>query len=260
MKMTKIVPEKVGETAAVTSRKDTRDVPVDWGRDPLGAFWDAAGGNLIANFAHASPDFQRMQQIDGLFLRIGENLIEPKNLMVALLLLRTHVVYRAATLVATSGMPTETYPLIRSVLEHAGYALLVHRDPPLGQTWLGRHDGPDEKQAVRKTFSTGAIKDALAAVDTGLRRVFDRLYEYSIDFGAHPNERSLTANLSVDEVDGKKHYRVKYIHGNSLIVEGAIKDTARAGLFALFVFQHTMAARFELLGLKDEMNSLRPHL
>jgi len=36
-----------------------------------------------------------------------------------------------------------------------------------------------------------------------------------------------------------------------------MKNAARAGLFAPFIFQHVMAARLELLGLKDEMNALR---
>jgi hypothetical protein len=258
--MSSFVPEKAGETTAIPSRRITRDMPLKWSSDPLSAFWDAAGGNVIANFAHGSPEVQLMQQIDELLRRIAANLIEPKNSVVALLLLRTHSAYRAATLLAASGMPTDTYPAIRSILETAGYALLIHREPRLGEMWLRRDEGPPEKQAVRKAFTPRAIKDALEHVDRGLLQVFDTLYEYCIDFGAHPNEKALTANLSMTE-DGKtKHLKVQYLHGNTVFTIGAMKNTARAGLFALFVFQHTMAARFELLGLKDEMNSLRGRL
>jgi len=45
-----------------------------------------------------------------------------------------------------------------------------------------------------------------------------------------------------------------------VLVAGAMKNLARAGLFALFAFQHTMAARFQILGLKDGMNALRGQL
>ena len=46
-------------------------------------------------------------------------------------------------------------------------------------------------------------------------------------------------------------------HRTRLLTASAMKNAARAGLFAPFIFQHVMAARLELLGLKDEMNALR---
>lgn len=108
------------------------------------------------------------------------------------MLLRTHSAYRAATLLAASGMPTDAYPTIRSILETAGYALLIYLHQKLGETWLRRDDGAAQKKAVRSAFTPRAIKDALTQVDRGLLRIFDELYEYAIDFGAHPNEKSLT--------------------------------------------------------------------
>lgn len=253
-------PHKAGETAAVLSRQVVRQVPAQWGRDGLSAFFDAAFSNVIANAAHASPEMQSVQRVDELLGRIASNLIEPQNALVALMLIRSHAAYRAAALVAASGMPTDAYPQIRSVIETAGYALVIHRQPELGETWLRRNDGAAEKQAVRRAFTPSTIKVALENVDPGLLRVFDTLYEHSIDFGAHPNEKSLTANLSMTEVGNTKHYRVQSLHGNTIFATDALKNTARAGLFALFAFQHTMVAKFELLGVKDEMNSLRPHL
>jgi hypothetical protein len=258
--MTDSHPTKAGETVTVPSRTITQDVPAQWSRDPLSAFWDAASGNVVANFAHASPEMQLMRKVDELLRRIAANLIEPQSSLVALLLLRAHSAYRAATLVAASGMPTDAYPNIRSVLETAGYALLIYGEPKLGETWMRRDGGATEKQLVRNSFTPRAIKDALTQVDRGLLQVFELLYEYCIDFGAHPNEKSLTANMSMTE-DGKtKHYKVQYLHGNTVFTVGAMKNVARAGLFALFAFQRTMAARFELLGLKEEISALRGHL
>jgi hypothetical protein len=37
----------------------------------------------------------------------------------------------------------------------------------------------------------------------------------------------------------------------------AMKSTARVGLTALFIFQHIFKAKFELLGLRPELDSLR---
>ncbi len=238
----------------------TRPVPLNWGQDALTNFFEAAASNVVANFVHASPEMQLVQRVDTLLLRIASNMIEPKNSLVALLLLRAHAAYRAAATIAASGMPTDAYPLLRSVIETAGYALLIHRNRALGEVWLRRNDGVPEKHAARNAFTPRAIKDALEQLDRGLLNAFDTLYEYAIDFGAHPNEKSLTANLSMTE-DGKtKHYKVQYLHGNTIFAKGGLKNTARAGLFALFAFQHTMAARFEILGLKADMNALRGQL
>ena len=255
--MTKLKPEIVGNTGPVLSRKVARDVPVAWAHDPLSEFWDAAAGNVIANFANDSVDLRLLRQIDGLLQRIAENLIGQKNTLVALLFLRTHAAFRAASLVATSGMPTEAYPLARTVLEHAGYALLIHRKPTDGETWLRRHDGPAEMRAARRAFTPTEIKAVLGDLDKGLQKIFEDLYEYNIDFGGHPNERSLTANLALEEHSSHRQYKVQYLHGDTMWVQGAIRSVARAGLFALFAFQHTMAAKFELLGVKAEINALR---
>jgi hypothetical protein len=159
-----------------------------------------------------------------------------------------------------TGMPTEAYPLCRAVLEQAGYAFLIHAKPDLGEVWLRRHDGPMEKKAVRKAFTPAEIKAALGKTDMGLQKVFDSLYEHSIDFGGHPNERSLTSNLSLTERGRTRTFKIQYLQGNTTWVRAAIRNTARSGLFALFAFQHIMAARFQLLGIRDEMNSLRVRL
>lgn len=256
----RFAPENAGHTTEILSRKVTRNLPVNWGREPLSEFWDAAMNNVVANFAHDQPDIGLLRQVDHLFSRIVQNLIEPQNPMVALLLLRTHSAFRGASLVAMTGMPTEAYPLLRVVLEQAGYALLMHGNPGHDEAWLRRHDGPAEKRIVRRVFTPTEIKDLLGKVDKGLQKVFNELYEYAIDFGAHPNERSLTSNLSLSHAGRTKSYKVQYLHGNTIWVRSAIRNTARAGLFALFAFQHAMAARFQLLGIRDEMNSLRKRL
>jgi hypothetical protein len=36
-----------------------------------------------------------------------------------------------------------------------------------------------------------------------------------------------------------------------------MKTAAQVGLCALYIFQHTMKARFEILGLREEMQKLR---
>jgi hypothetical protein len=73
-----------------------------------------------------------------------------------------------------------------------------------------------ERKACRKAFTPGAIETALEALDKKLLAIWDELYEFSIDHGGHPNERSLTTNLSMDDVGKTKELQVQYLHGDSI--------------------------------------------
>jgi hypothetical protein len=94
------------------SKKVMREQPVDWSKDDLSRHWNDGASNMVTNFACGTNELQRMQAVDRLFMKIVTNLINSKNLVVALLLLRCHSAYRAATILAVSGMPTDVYPCI----------------------------------------------------------------------------------------------------------------------------------------------------
>jgi hypothetical protein len=245
-------------TQPVPSRTTTRNVPEQWGKDPLTEHWEACASNLVTNFAAGSRELQFMQTVDSLFVKIGQNLINSKELVVALLLLRTHSAYRAATVLAASGMPTDIYPTLRSVLETAGYALIMHDTPGMATTWLERHTGPAQMAEVKNKFNVAAIKKAITekAKDAGLLKVFETLYTQTIDMGGHPNERSLTSSMTLTEDEQRKVFNVEYIQGNTIGVKLAMITAARVGLCAMYIFQHTMKARFQILGLREEMQNL----
>jgi len=246
-------------TKPVRSRKVTIDVPEQWDKDPLSAHWAACSSNMVTNFATGSDEIRYMQAVDSLFVKITTNLINSKELVVALLLLRTHSAYRAATVLAASGMSTDIYATLRTVLETAGYALIMHDTPGMAATWLERHTDDAHMAAVKSKYNVGAIKKAITekAKDAGLLKVFEALYTRTIDMGGHPNERSLTSTMTLTEDEQRKVFNVEYIQGNTLGVKLAMKTAAQVGLCALYIFQHTMKARFEILGLREEMNKLR---
>jgi hypothetical protein len=244
-------------TAPIPSRTTQRTVPAGWDKDPLTQHWEACASNMVTNFATGSDELRYMQVVDNLFVEITKNLINSKKLIVALLLLRTHSAYRAATVIAASGMATDIYPILRSVLETAGYALLIYDTPELAAVWLERHTSDDDMAKVKAKFTVGAIKRAVMAKDAGLHAVFEKLYTATIDMGGHPNERSLTSSMTLTEDEQRKVFNVEYIQGNSLGVKLAMKTAAQVGLCALYMFQHMMKERFELLGLRDAMQKLR---
>ena len=56
----------------------------------------------------------------------------------------------------------------------------------------------NSRKLIRRTFTQTAIRDSIATKDTKLSEIYQALYERSIDFGAHPNEKAVTSSLVKD--------------------------------------------------------------
>ncbi len=68
--------------------------PPGWGSDDLSAFLQAALQKRHATFHTKKPAYALMQRVDACFMRIGTNLINPKDTLAPLMLLRSHAAYR----------------------------------------------------------------------------------------------------------------------------------------------------------------------
>jgi hypothetical protein len=88
-------------------------------------------------------------------------------------------------------------------------------------------------------------------------KVFDSLYQRSIDFGGHPNERSVTGNMRLVKLEGRTEFQQVYLHDDSLMLDHGLKTTAQAGVCALEILQEVFTARFELLGVRVKLLDLR---
>jgi hypothetical protein len=73
------------------------------------------------------------------------------------------------------------------------------------------------------------LRAAIANFDEKLSRIFGELYETTIDFGAHPNERGFSASALMEEKPGEKKFSQIYMHGDPLMLSLGIKNTARVG-------------------------------
>ncbi len=94
---------------------------------------------------------------------------------------------------AMSGHETAVYPLFRTALESSCYAILIAAKPELEALWSNRHIGEIERKASRKALGsavTEAIK-LLGGREAVVGEFVSKLYETSIDFGAHPNSISV---------------------------------------------------------------------
>jgi hypothetical protein len=146
---------------------------------------------------------------------------------------------------------------LRSCLENAGYAQLIGSDIALAETWLRRHDDPETLSASKRAFQAGRVTEAIAEADGKLAAVYDELYQRTIDFGGHPNERAATGSMKLEEAPGVRHYQQVYLHGDGVPLLHALKSAAQIGVCSLHVFQHIFKERFQILGIRERLIELR---
>ncbi|MCE5269814.1 hypothetical protein LLH00_00845 [bacterium] len=241
------------------SKETNMSLPPLWGDDHLSDFIQKSLQNELANFVHKKQVYNFLSAVDDCFFCIAGNLNNPNNrdIVCALLLLRTHSAYLSACRLSLSGQATETFPQLRACLEFSLYALHIKNNPGYDEIWLRRHDNGDSIKDVRQKFRYQFLINTLELVDAALCPDVKQLYERCIDFGAHPNERSVTGSMQMEQQSGGLRLDQKYLHGDSIELDHALKTTAEIGLGSLLIFQHIFIHRFELLSLDIKLNKLR---
>ena len=237
--------------------KNTISPPPRWGEDELTKFLDCVRENQFATFVNKMPETKKIVKIDEIFLRVIPLGLNPCNLTVGLLMQRAHSAYRAAASRAFAGQSAELYPLLRLMLEQGGYAILINRKPELEEVWLNRHESVADRKKVPKEFNSGNIRDAIASSDPRLNGIFYTLYERTIDFGAHPNEMSVTGGLKIEEKENRKDFTLIYLHGDGTVFDHSLQTLAQIGVCVLLIFQEIFRDKFELLGVSSELLKLR---
>jgi hypothetical protein len=165
----------------------------------LRSFLDTVHANQNANRINFPKWAEIIERVDDCFVRGGTNLINPKPVMTANLLLRCQYAFKTAAGMALAGQVIEVFVMLRSVLEYAGYCLTIFETPALEDVFLSRHAGLNEMKAQKGAFKINAIRAAIGRYDTKLAAIFDENYQRSIDFGGHPNPHASFAAAVLDE-------------------------------------------------------------
>jgi hypothetical protein len=204
------------------------------------------------------PDWTSIiERIHSCFVRAGQSLHDPKPLMSAVLLNRCQYAFKTASGLALAGQVVEVFPILRSVLEYAGYGLLLHESPELESVFVLRHLSPKEKKKQKDAFNIGAVKVAVRRRNTNLADVFVENYERTIDFGAHPNPRGVfSAMVPVDEGDGPTGQMTMALYNEPKILVHAFKSTGQVGLTALHLLQYAFGPEFQRAGIACEMEEI----
>lgn len=169
------------------------------------------------------------------FLRQGGGI---KPATSAILLLNAHASFRAAVHLAIGGQLLPVFMTLRGSIESALYANGMVADPKLTDVWLRRDQNEEARQECRDVFTVGRMFKAVTLRQD--QQFADRLremYDATIDFGAHPNNRSLLASTHIEELPtGDAALNFAYIHGSgSFEVRQSLLACVETGVSVFFL-------------------------
>jgi hypothetical protein len=202
---------------------DIIPLPPQFGSDPLSGFLKQAFENRLATFHNSRPAFERLARIEKCFGTICSNLNEPKGHLIAFLLVpRSHAAYLAACEHACASQIAEVFPMTRVCLEHAAYSLHIKNTTDAGVVWVERHKDQAALKRAKDEFKLGRVAASVAKADSNTGAIFQRLYQQSIDRGAHPNEKGLTSSMSLERPDkNTTRFQTAYFRGPGVALDHA---------------------------------------
>ena len=252
----------------------TEKKPPDWDNDPLSLFFKDAEYNERANAFNFPKTYELLGQVHALFQKF-EEVIEKDNrdelLVPRILMVRVHYSFLAGIRLAMSGQVSESFPILRSVVEYAWYALHIAKDPggtkrsktddsdPLepdrGTIWLCRNDDAEAKKRCRNEFTVRKVRQTHEEQEAADARELHKVYETLIDWGAHPNQLSVMMGLvKTEETDNHKTYDVGMFQWK--LVPFGLRMAVETAIGALKTFQLVFPERFTIAGLDLEIEKL----
>jgi hypothetical protein len=234
-----------------------QEPPPGWASDDLTSFIQMATDNIAATFHNKKRAFNALKDIDSYFQSIIDNLLNAPDFLASLLLLRTHSAYRAACRMSLSGQVPEAFVLLRSCIEYSLYALHINKNPEAGEKWINRHQDEEALKSAKNEFTYGRVIKTLETIDSSIYQTSRGLYERSIDFGAHPNERSITSSLKIIKGKDRIEFQQLYLASDGKLLSHGLKSTAQVGLCSLYILRHIFKERFDIIGVTQKMDKYR---
>jgi len=223
--------------------------PPGWDNDPVTQYLDTCRANQFANKRSQVID---LITIDGMFRKLLDGAIDPKPILPMGFLLRAHSAYLTAVGSVMAGQLHEGQAQLRMCLEQAGYGHFIGGDQARWERWMDRHEPRNRSQQDKwkREFTHGNVSRCLKASDATLGDIYNKLYDQTIDYGGHPNERGASMNSDlVHLADGGQQWLTVYLHKDGLMLDYCLKATAQVGLCGLRIAQSIYPARAQAVGM-----------
>jgi hypothetical protein len=221
---------------------------------------DRARNNIFASFDNLRDDYRRLSRIDRLYQDLIGYLYNTPEWFAGFFLLRAHSAFLASCRLSLSGQVAESYVVQRSCIEAGLYGLYMSRNRAKAAIWLDRHQNEESRSRCREEFKTRKLLACLRAESSQLGARISELYEHTIDFGAHPNERALMTNLNLAEGEEIVQFELQYLKVDNDWFPLCLRTTAKVGVRVLEIFERIYRNRMALTGLADRLDELKRDL
>ena len=239
------------------------DLPDDWQMDSISKFITDAFTNCVATLTNFRklPIIQTLIRLNDLFFSANKITCHPsKELLLPNFLGRTHSSFLGTVRLSTSGQVVEAYMVARGCIENSLYSLYIQDDPTIDQPiperariWMERDDNQNATIKCRNTFTFGSVIKHLMSRDENMGQKTEKLYNITINRGAHPNfpGHATTSNISLH--GGSIDF---LIPANNDVCRACIQLTAQIGVCSLKIFELIYKERFQSEGITDALNSM----
>jgi len=227
---------------------------MDWAKDPLSSFLKVANYNVYATSRNLGPQFNLLRDIHIAYKQISDNLSNRSNIFSTFFFYRCHMSFLASVQLGAGGQLSAAHSVVRSCLEAAlyGYEISVSTDSL--ELWLSRHDTTESRKKVGRKFGPKNLINTLRSCDDCTANIAEQLYDRTIDYGAHPNERAIlpkkfdksekTIDISFDafEVGTIEHL-------------ACLKTIATVGVCTLDIFRHIWPELYDSVGVSRTLDT-----
>ncbi len=233
--------------------------PQGWGDDLLSEFISRALQNSWATFDNKKELVQRLVAVDWCFARISKDWLNPnQNILSCVLFIRCHGAFRTAAGLAMSGQIAESAVVLRLCLEYAASALRIDRNEDLAAVFMTRHDSDTMHTKSRNEFKASRLKEEVKKASGTVSQNYNALYEELIDFGAHPNEKAISASgLHNDLSDGSQQLGQILLHEDGVILSSSVLQVYKVGICALEINELIFRSRYELFGVRKKIFDMK---
>jgi hypothetical protein len=198
----------------------------------LRAFLKAANENETESLSEYSGFLDFIDDVDCLFRLLIQVEIRGDPIA-ATLFLNAHASFLAASRLAVSGQSPPAFMVLRGALESALYGLIASQSEENGSVWLNR----DRDLARSRKLYTARNGLKFLGADPNLKAAATEAYELTIEFGAHPNARSVLEHLHHDLPNRK--VLLTYLSGvPSMPTARAIIACIETGIVISYLFPH----------------------
>ena len=204
----------------------------------------------------SSPDetIFKIKEIDQLFVDCFEVVNTADNLREIFFIHRSRSLFLSAARIGLGGQSPDVYPLTRALLESALYAWFIKQETGRFEIWINRLRGGESRKAARKLFLIGKILSDFEADNPAIGRVIKEIYEFHIDFGAHPNPSGVISGSSIIDHDSSTILSMNLTHRWDMdSYHLAIKEIARTAIGSLEIYRCMFPEKFRLLGFDQRI-------